>query len=334
MHTPQRDPFRHPGVADEIEAQLQMQEERRSEAARLAKVEADLARLAAMVRWGIFGAGTVAVVIALAVAAYLADAFPRRSATPMSRPTEPLPFASLRLPGESALSPSQDQLPLIAATPSSAAPDRAALASGVPAVAKPASASIPPRKVAAGSQPASFTTENAAPNRPVLSNPVTPPRLPGTASLVIEYKLKAAFLIQFANYVKWPPHAFSAADTPFTIGILGDDPFGDTLEKLLGSIQGRPLAIRRSREAADLLGAQMVFISKSERANIASILGSFAGTSTLTVGETEGFTTQGGMIEFTREGDKIRFRINPPAAQRAGLQFDGRLTRLAAAVEQ
>ncbi len=167
-------------------------------------------------------------------------------------------------------------------------------------------------------------------------NPTAPPRLPGSASLGNEYKIKTAFLVQFTNFVKWPPTAFSDGNASFTIGILGDDPFGDALEKMTQSrsVEGRPIAIRRSRKAADLRGAQMIFISKSERAQIPDLLDFFAGTNALTIGETEGFTIQGGMIEFTRNGDKIRFRINPPAAQQAGLQFDGRLTKLAAAVEQ
>src|SRR5436309_15415348 len=42
-----------------------------------------------------------------------------------------------------------------------------------------------------------------------------------------ELDVKAAFLYNFAQFVQWPPEAFPAVDTPFTIGILGTDPCGN-----------------------------------------------------------------------------------------------------------
>ena len=53
-----------------------------------------------------------------------------------------------------------------------------------------------------------------------------------------EYQLKAAFLFNFAQFVKWPSDSFPDADAPFYIGILGDDPFGSALEE---TIQGETI---------------------------------------------------------------------------------------------
>ncbi|HEX9023865.1 MAG TPA: YfiR family protein, partial [Geobacteraceae bacterium] len=45
------------------------------------------------------------------------------------------------------------------------------------------------------------------------------------------YKVEAAFLRNFAHYVTWPAGAFAGPGSPWRIGILGRDPFGDILEK-------------------------------------------------------------------------------------------------------
>ena len=51
------------------------------------------------------------------------------------------------------------------------------------------------------------------------------------------------------------------------------------------------------------------------------------------MGETEGFAQRGGVINFTKVGDKIRFEINPEAAKRAQLKISSRLLRIATLVE-
>src|SRR5690242_6746479 len=64
-----------------------------------------------------------------------------------------------------------------------------------------------------------------------------------------EYQVKAVFLFNFAQFVEWPAGSFQAADAPFVIGVLGQDPFGAQLDAVArGETVGqRPLAIRRYR---------------------------------------------------------------------------------------
>jgi hypothetical protein len=135
-----------------------------------------------------------------------------------------------------------------------------------------------------------------------------------------EYAVKAAFVGKFPQFVKWP----SGAGSSMTVGVLGDDPFGSALDG--------PFKIKRSKRVEDLKGCQIIFIAKSERGNIGAILSGLAGTNTLTVGESEGFAKQGGIIGFTFEGDKVRFEINTGAARRSGLTIDPRLLQLAVRV--
>src|SRR5688572_2161276 len=64
-----------------------------------------------------------------------------------------------------------------------------------------------------------------------------------------EYHVKAAFLLNFAQFIEWPAEAFADAQSPIVVGVLGDDPFGTILEDVFhdASAQGRSLIVQRSR---------------------------------------------------------------------------------------
>jgi len=150
-----------------------------------------------------------------------------------------------------------------------------------------------------------------------------------------EYQVKAAFLFNFAQFVEWPPAAFADAAAPFCIGILGDDPFGTALDQTLQgeTIHNRKLIVERSRRVEDLKDCQIIFISKSEKGRVFEILSQLNARPALTVSEVEGFTRRGGGINFYREGNRVRFEINPGAAQREGLKISSQLLSLGKIVE-
>ena len=73
----------------------------------------------------------------------------------------------------------------------------------------------------------------------------------------------------------------------------------------------------------------MVFIPASEKNQVNKVVSDLKGSSTLTVGETEGFAELGGIINLTVEGNKVHFEVNQLAAQRAGLKISSKLLSLA-----
>ena len=146
-----------------------------------------------------------------------------------------------------------------------------------------------------------------------------------------EYQVKAACLCRFGNYVEWPEGAFPDADSPFTIGILGKDPFGPALEKTAEgkNIGGRRIVTRRFQRVDEVRACHILFISRSERGRLAQILERLGRSRTLTVSETDQFLQRGGMINFIIESKRVGFEINPDAAERAGLRISSRLLELA-----
>jgi hypothetical protein len=150
-----------------------------------------------------------------------------------------------------------------------------------------------------------------------------------------EYEIKAAFLYNFAVFVEWPLSTFPDGGSPFVVGVVGRDPFGPVLEESFRgkNVGGRPLAIKRVADVKDLGACHLVFVPASEREKMPRILESLKGTSTLTVGESDGFASGGGCIGFYAEGRKIRFGINLHAVERAGLKVSSKLLRLARVIE-
>jgi hypothetical protein len=145
-----------------------------------------------------------------------------------------------------------------------------------------------------------------------------------------EYELKAAFLFNFAQFVKWPPDSFINAEAPFYIGILGEDPFGPALEATVRgeAIEHHRLMVVRAQRIEDLKDCQLIFICKSEEGHLGEILSKLGSRPILTVSEVESFAQSGGDIDFYLSGGKVRFEINPQSAQRCGLKISSQLLSL------
>jgi YfiR/HmsC-like len=142
--------------------------------------------------------------------------------------------------------------------------------------------------------------------------------------------VKAAFLVNFAKFVEWPESSYLGQGAPFSICVLGEDPFGDALNDLRGKfVLNRPVAVWRIKNADDGWRCQILFVSASEKSHLPAIFKALRGARTLLVGETDGFAASGGDIQFMLEDDHVRFAINPDAIRRAGLQVSSKLLALA-----
>jgi hypothetical protein len=152
---------------------------------------------------------------------------------------------------------------------------------------------------------------------------------PQAKTVSLEYQVKAAYLFNFAKFIEWPPAAPSG---PLTICVAGHNPFGDVLEETLRGemVNGRPLAMRviSGPEPA----CHVVFVPQG--AATAAYLRAAQGSPILTVGETPGFLSEGGIISFVLEAGKVRFQIDSKAAERAELRISSHLLRLARTPEQ
>ncbi len=149
----------------------------------------------------------------------------------------------------------------------------------------------------------------------------------------VEYAVKGAFLYKFLPFVDWPTSAFPATESPFTLCIMGDDPFGPALDRALASqrVGNRAITLRRitSPEAAGY--CQVVFIGTDDPGREGDALRALAGRPILTV--TDLGAPQSGMIAFAIEDNHIRFDIDDEAAAHSGLGISSKLLSLARSVK-
>lgn len=144
-----------------------------------------------------------------------------------------------------------------------------------------------------------------------------------------EYQVKAAFLLNFAKLVKWPESVWPAAGEPIVLGVMGEESVTKAMsEKLAGAKVGdHPVAVRILSRSSEVAGCHIVFMATGH--DNRAILKAARSHAALSVGESEGFATRGGVINFFNEGKKLRFEINTTAAAEAGLKISSRLLRLA-----
>jgi YfiR/HmsC-like len=155
------------------------------------------------------------------------------------------------------------------------------------------------------------------------------PEMRGQSDAPTESEVKAAFLYNFAKFVAWPSEAFSGSNAPMRFCVLGESPVGPDLSRITQgrAIGGHPIqVIQNSR---DLHECHLLFVSSSHKGSVKEVGEALHGAPVLTVGETKGFTGQGGMIGFMVEDARVRFEVNLQAAKQMRLEISSKLLSLA-----
>ncbi|MFH0728817.1 MAG: YfiR family protein [Pseudomonadota bacterium] len=146
----------------------------------------------------------------------------------------------------------------------------------------------------------------------------------------LEYRIKAAFLYNFCQFVSWPETPADKPGAPFVFCVIGRDIVKDSIETIAGKmVRGRPMQIRYATSTDDIGSCHLLFVGKSEPKELAAILAKVKNKPILSVGDVDPLARLGGMIGFVTIDGKIRFEINPKAAEAAGLKISSQLLKLA-----
>jgi hypothetical protein len=157
----------------------------------------------------------------------------------------------------------------------------------------------------------------------------------GWADATQEYRVKAAFLLNFTRFVEWPPER-AETGAPFVIGVLGRNPFGAELERVVEArvVAGRPIEVRHLARAIEAEGVDLLFVGEGEERRLGGAVEALRRAGLLTVGETDHFLAAGGAIGFHLVDGRVRFAINLDAAERNGLRVSAQLQKLATVVHR
>ena len=146
-----------------------------------------------------------------------------------------------------------------------------------------------------------------------------------------QYRVKAAFLYNFTRFVEWPSGVFDSSDSPIGICVLGQNFFSHVLRDTVRgkTVNGRMLIVNVTPDAQSATHCQILFVGASERKRFGAILGELQTSRVLTVGESDGFIEEGGIINLRLDNGAIRIQININAAQQAGVRVSSKLLSLA-----
>jgi hypothetical protein len=146
-----------------------------------------------------------------------------------------------------------------------------------------------------------------------------------------EQSVKAAYLYKFAGYVEWPDQPPEESRTPITIGVQGSISLADELTEITAgrTVNNRPIRVRRITAGLPLDDIQVLFIGAQERNRLDEALLPARQLPILTVTESEGALTEGSIINFTVDDQRVRFEISLVAAELNGLQLSSRLLDVA-----
>ena len=138
-----------------------------------------------------------------------------------------------------------------------------------------------------------------------------------------EYQAKADYLFRFTEVMSWPDSAFENADTPIRICLLGQSLNHFDSIFLDQTVKGRTLKILHFLETwydlREVDTCHLLFIGQSEQPELPKILAYTQHYPILTVSEIEDFVLEGGMIQFYKRGNQMRFMLDPQTIEEAGI---------------
>jgi hypothetical protein len=144
-----------------------------------------------------------------------------------------------------------------------------------------------------------------------------------------EYKVKAAYMYNFAKFVDWPQASDHPAQ-PIVFCVIGQTllsaPLGDALEGKV--VDQRPLVFRPLTDAKQAGTCQVLFIGSQDKKQLRQTLDEVKLLHVLTVGEVDNFTSEGGIVRFFLDSGRVRLEFNLDAADDAKLHISSRLLSL------
>lgn len=144
-----------------------------------------------------------------------------------------------------------------------------------------------------------------------------------------EFELRAAYLSRFAPFVEWP----SSAKREFHICVVGRDPFGASLDKVVAgqALGSRRMVIRRLPSVGADSDCDLAYVAGSREQSVAAALRSVRGKPILTVTD-QASGGDRGMIHFIVQDNRLRFHIDAATATASGLSLSSKFLALAISV--
>jgi hypothetical protein len=149
-----------------------------------------------------------------------------------------------------------------------------------------------------------------------------------------ELELKVALLYNFAKFVEWPTDSLPGG-APITLCIVGDQPLRTALGNAVKgrAISGHDVVATDIALDGPLEKCQVLYAPRLNGTGTQALLKVTATVPVFTLSDNDKFAELGGVANFVREGDRLRFAINVDAARKTRLQISSKLLALAIIVK-
>ena len=147
----------------------------------------------------------------------------------------------------------------------------------------------------------------------------------------LEKKVKSAYIFKFGNYVTWPEKTFADSLSPIIIGVLGDEPIAKELEKIAASHKtaNRPVIVKRLKANDNFSVVHILYVSNPLMKQLATYQQTLQSPPTLYITDSLEGIKEGGVINFVKDDNRIRFDISIPAAELNKIHLDASLFTVA-----
>lgn len=157
------------------------------------------------------------------------------------------------------------------------------------------------------------------------------PAMAEKLAIVDEYRLKAALIYNFTQYIDWPDSAFAESGSPFVICVAGNDPFGAAFAGIQNQkYKKRPIDLKYPKTVAEARYCHILYVENPHATMLdhdaMKVLGDAA---VLTVSSSEDAMESGVGIGFVSMGGKIRWTLNLNAVRKARLKVSVKLIEIA-----
>lgn len=151
-----------------------------------------------------------------------------------------------------------------------------------------------------------------------------------------ESEVKAVFLFNLTKFIVWPNEINDGPQTEFAIAILGTDPFGNHLDKVITSesVKGRKIRIRRyqNRQEVQWQEIALLFIGREMVGDLADLRIAARASGVLTVGDVGGFCQAGGMVNLLTVENRIKIEVNIEETRKSDFLVSAQMLKLAGIV--
>ena len=146
-----------------------------------------------------------------------------------------------------------------------------------------------------------------------------------------EYDIKAVYLYNFLRFTNWPERTRNSTDESFKIGVIGSSPIITPLQVIAKKSEGKIQVgnISANSPQSDFASYDLLFISQSEKKQLATLLANLSPLQILTVSDIDTFCEAGGMIRLVNIDNRIRWEINLSQLRRSGISVKAQLLKSA-----